>query len=125
MWPSQVRTVNCSSVGMCLLVDGHFTKSAVWKGALSQRQNTKTSFDVNDKESVFLKDCAAVLFQNLKVKYLVDYFEEVSDYDYHTCMHSYVHTHYSTHKCVQHISFGCAPGQVNFLKGKHLLNTQS
>jgi hypothetical protein len=45
----------CSSVGICLLVGGHFAKSVVWNGALSLRQNTKTSFDVNDKELDFLK----------------------------------------------------------------------
>ena len=45
-----------SSVGICFLVSGHFTKNAVWKGVLSLRQNTKTCFDVNDKELACLKD---------------------------------------------------------------------
>ena len=33
-------------------------KIAVWKGVLSLRQNTKTCFDVNDKELACLKDYA-------------------------------------------------------------------
>ena len=47
-----------SSVGICFLIGGHFIKNVVQKGALSLGQNTKISFNVNDKEMAFLKDCA-------------------------------------------------------------------
>jgi len=44
------------SFGIYFLVSGHFTENAMWKGVLSLRQNTKTCFDVNDKELECLKD---------------------------------------------------------------------
>jgi hypothetical protein len=45
-----------TSFGICFLVSDHFTENAVWRRVLSLRQNTKTCFDVNDKELACLKD---------------------------------------------------------------------
>jgi hypothetical protein len=64
-----------STVGICFLVGGHFTKNAVWKGVLSLGQNTKICFDVNDKGLACLKRLCAILCQNLTVTYLVDCLE--------------------------------------------------